>query len=84
MRLAPDQHLACRGARLGTRRASQRPFAAHVMTSVMSRSRTLGIHFLCMGTGFMAVTPLSMLFADGTSRWPLFPGSSLAVIGRRL
>jgi hypothetical protein len=32
----------------------------------------------------MAVTPLSMLCADGTSWWPLLPGSSLAVLGTRL
>jgi hypothetical protein len=69
--------------------ASLRPFTAHVLTRVLtrrvlSRSRTVGIHVLCMSTGFMAVTPLLMLFADGTSRWLRLPGSSLAILGTRL
>ena len=42
------------------------------------------VFLLCFGAGWMLITLLTALFTDETHRWPLIPGSILALIGGSL
>jgi len=39
------------------------------------------IILLCMGLGFIIITPLSIMFTTRAERWPLIPGVILAILG---